>query len=102
MNGLGLEYFDREGHPVSMDEYIRLSAEPEYKRVAWDELPGGGYISTIWLGLNHAYDGRPPLIFETMAFPVERWSYTQERYSTIDEARTGHAEILARLTEATP
>lgn len=53
-------------------------------------------VSTVFLGLDHSYDGGRPLLFETMIFGGE---HDQEmwRYFTWDEAETGHKEacILA-------
>lgn len=65
----------------------------EYKVVARDELESGVVISTVWLGLDHQWGDGPPLIFETMVFggPNDQDQY---RYSTEDEARAGHAEIV--------
>src|SRR5215471_17514474 len=39
-------------------------------RVAVTELPNGGRVSTVFLGLDHNYSGvGPPIVFETMIFP---------------------------------
>lgn len=72
----------------------------EYKRVAYDELPGDVKVSTVWLGLDHGFAGKP-LIFETMVFggPLAE---EQERYSTLTEAMAGHAAMLERVKAATP
>lgn len=63
-------------------------------RVAYDEIDGIR-VSTVFLGLDHAWDGGPPLIFETMIFggPLDG---EQDRYSTWDEAAKGHAAMLFR------
>jgi hypothetical protein len=48
-------------------------------------------VSTVWLGIDHAREGRP-LIFETMVFPDED-NYSEldvARYSTRAEALAGH------------
>ena len=84
-----------------MEEYARLSTDPDYKRIA-SSRGSGRWVSTVWLGLNHNYvEGGPPLIFETMVFPesqsgaVDYSEIDTERYSTEEEARTGH-ERMAR------
>lgn len=91
-------YYDRNGNPLTdLMEWATLLNDPEYKRVAWDELPAGGHLSTVWMGIDHEFFGRgPPIIFETMAFPVEQYDI-QERYATLEDARAGHARILAEL-----
>jgi hypothetical protein len=58
--------------------------DEKYKRVAQTALPDGKWVSTVWLGLNHAWNGGPPLIFETMVF-TSLSDFTEietRRYST--------------------
>lgn len=92
-----LNRYDKNGEPMGLTEWLRLFEDMEYRRVAWDVLPGDGHLSTVWLGLDHRYGHGPPLIFETMAFPNERYGDIQERYSTLEEALAGHARIMAEL-----
>lgn len=72
-------------------------------RVACDETPGGAEVSTVFLRLNHNFGEGPPLVFETMIFggPLggEGRRY-QNRYSTWDEAVSGHARALAAAIAA--
>ena len=65
------------------------------RRVAEKHI-GVSRVSTVFLGLNHAFDDGPPLIFETMVFsgPLAE---TCERYSTWEEAERGHAEMVSRV-----
>ena len=62
-------------------------------------MSDGTWISAVWLGLDHRFgsDG-PPLIFETMVFPSKSDLRESdcERYATEDEARAGHAAMVAR------
>ena len=53
-------------------------------------------VSTVFLGLNHAFGDGPPLWFETMVFGGEL-DQEQERYSTIEQARLGHAQICDKV-----
>lgn len=50
---------------------------------------GNVKISTVFLGVDHSFDGGKPLLFETMIFGGDEDGY-QERYSTWDEAVIGH------------
>jgi len=57
-------------------------------------------VSTVFLGLDHAFDdGRPPLLFETLVFggPLDG---NMVRYSTWDQAEAGHAEMVNRVKAA--
>lgn len=61
-------------------------------------------VSTVFLGIDHSFGEGPPLIFESMAFPVGSWDdLLCERYSTEAQARVGHAvmvgEIARRCTD---
>jgi hypothetical protein len=46
-------------------------------------------VSTVFLGLDHAFISGTPLLFETMIFGGKHDGY-QERYTTWDEAEAGH------------
>lgn len=67
------------------------------RTVALEEI-GAVAVSTVFLGLDHRFDGGgDPLVFETMIFGGVHDLY-QERYATWDEALSGHARavLLAR------
>lgn len=52
----------------------------EKRRVAATTLPDGRWISTVFLGLDHAFlPGDPPQLFETMVFPSEE-DFSGQRY----------------------
>lgn len=69
--------------------------DSEDRRVAHDQV-GDAEVSTVFLGIDHDFFGGPPLLFETMVFGGEHDQFT-ERYSTWDEAETGHRAIVDRL-----
>lgn len=56
-----------------------------------DTRKDGVRVSTVFLGLDHSFGGSVPLLFETMIFGGEHDQF-QERYSTWDEAETGHKD----------
>lgn len=130
-------YYDRQGFPLpgmaldpweesATKKWAELSQNQEYVRVAWDELPDGSYLSTVWLGLDHGWSGRP-LFFETMRFGHEYEHEilaldgttthmkaretldfpdifgepgamtSQDRYGSEEEALAAHHEIVRRL-----
>jgi len=53
-------------------------------------------VSTVFLGLDHNWNGGPPLIFEAMIFGSRKNAMDLgcKRYSTYEEAEKGHAELL--------
>jgi len=75
--------------------------------LAQDEIEGM-MVSTIFLGIDHAFGHGPPILFETMWFSAGTRTFTfagkeheahealdQRRYATWDEAMAGHAELVA-------
>jgi hypothetical protein len=94
-----LKIYDREGKPIDMITYSKLHHDRDYavidREVAtMDPL---AEVSTVWLGVDHSWmEEGPPLIFETKVFGGHR-DGDQDRYSTEEEARKGHAEMVAKL-----
>ena len=91
-----------------------LWMEKAERRVALTTLLDGSWVSTVFLGLDHAWGGGPPVLFETCVFlhedtePGSTWpsgrlvpsSEVQRRYSTWAEAEVGHMELCEQLTAA--
>lgn len=94
-------YYDRDGQPINLKQWIHLFSDEEYQRVALTET-SEWRISTVWLGLDHSLFGTPPLIFETMVFggPCDQ---DQWRYPTLSAAIAGHEhaviETVKRIEE---
>jgi hypothetical protein len=110
-------YYDRQGFPIPSRDgksptlvWADMSADRDYKIVRQDLLPDGTMLSTVWLGLDHAWAG-PPRIFETMRFsnegdgavlefpdPREDGTETEQlRYCTEEEALAHHDRIVILL-----
>ena len=68
-----------------------------------DETVGNARVSTIFLGLNHAFGPGPGLWFETMVFIRDYAGDAEmERYSTWEEAEAGHARMVQRHRSPDP
>lgn len=81
-------YFDRQGQPISEDEWLRRLGSPGVK--VEHTMVREARISTVWLGLDHSHGDGLPLIFETMVFGLEGEGAPRWRYSTEVEAIDGH------------
>lgn len=93
-------YFDKLGNPISMLRWGVLHDDYDYVTVAKDTLVVGGIpleVSTVWLGINHAFGSSPPVIFETMVFTPAPGELYMDRYCTEEQALAGHAEVMRRL-----
>jgi hypothetical protein len=110
------EYYDRDGEPITLWEYIHLVGNAAYKIVRQTTI-GDAQVSTVWLGIDHRFSLDPdvsPLIFETMIFSTKtsymKWPGSdremayheaddlQERYTTEQQALERHAEIVDMLS----
>ncbi len=95
-----LEYRDREGRPISLDDWTKLFENSDYKIVERDVVDDK-VISTVWLGSPHMGAGEKGMgaYFETMVFSND-WSFEDEyceRYETLGEAVEGHKRIKQRI-----
>lgn len=108
----GMRYYGRDGKAIPLEEWAQLLEDPDGRRVAKTQVttPDGAHllVSTVLIGLDMNYTGVGlPIIFETMTFSQdaaddtdERWADIEtRRYATEREALTGHAEIVAWLTD---
>ena len=101
-----------EGHTPVVEEDIHAWAKAFGDRFqgttdTWSvdrtELPDGGLISTVFLGLDHSFGDGPPLLFESMYFPRKYeeslWQDEDcERCSTWKEAEAQHKLMVDKYT----
>jgi hypothetical protein len=97
-----IHFYDRAGDPITRERWSVLTRDDSYRRVDMTTLKFGEtlvMVSTVWLGIDHSFGvpGMPISIFETMVFDGPR-DGDQYRYATEDEARAGHAEVVAELS----
>ena len=89
------QHYYRNGKPIiSTDPAIpafliwAMEFETTDRRVAQTKTIYGERLSTVWLGLDHSFQG-PPILFETMLFAPES-----------DELRKAKREWLHRVAES--
>jgi len=54
-------------------------------------------VSTVFLGIDHCFDGSIPILFETMIFGGKHDEYC-ERYATWEQAEKGHEKAVKLVT----
>ncbi len=94
-------YYRLDGHevvPASRDEFVAQFQDFRHRSVASDYV-GEVHVSTVFLALDHAFTGGPPLVFETMVFGFDDEGEYQWRYHTWDEAVAGHQRVLAAVRD---
>lgn len=96
-----VRYYNRDGKPIPFEQWVALFERGDDYRIVRQTTIGPWWVSTVWLGLNHNWGGGPPLIFETMVFwekPDDDYrDITGLRYSTLAQARSGHARFVWEL-----
>lgn len=97
-----LKQYILAGHtPVPVTDLITWASWMETgNRVVAQTKLGASFVSTVFLGIDHAWGDGPPVLFETMVFegPLAR---EMDRYGTWEEAEAGHAEMVKRVKAAT-
>jgi hypothetical protein len=90
----GYRYYRRDGTPYDGVLAWAQDFETSENRIVRQEtLWHGAFLSTVFLGLNHAWNPQDrPLVFETMLF-AGKHDLAQERYTTEAEALAGHAAL---------
>jgi hypothetical protein len=94
---------DENGDPVPCPDLFDWGAwfEAADRHMACTAV-NGLLVSTVFLGLDHAFHGGAPELFETMIFPLDDEGAVncraaldyQERYATRAEAIAGHARAV--------
>ena len=88
-----------EGHkavPTDLMTWAKWLEVNQGRRHVADETVDGVRVSTVFLGLNHAWGSGPPLLFETMVFGG-MLDQEQDRCSTWEEAESMHARMKERV-----
>jgi hypothetical protein len=97
----GQYILDENGNPVSESDILKWGTwmqNREQVRGDWDVLESGVKVSTVFLGLDHSWDGGPPVLWETMIFGGPHDEY-QERYTSLAAATEGHKQALQLATD---
>jgi len=96
----GLYVLDADGRTPVLEENVTAWGEwfeTGNRHVAKTQIGNLGHISTVFLGIDHAFFGGPPILFETLGFLGLDEDEFFGRYSTWEEAEAGH---WARVKEA--
>ena len=68
----------------------------ERRTIHRTDLPWGGLVSTVWLGIDYSFGLGPPLIYETMVFDATFDAFDLQRYSDRHEAAKGHKAMVEK------
>lgn len=88
-----------EGHtPVECHDLYEWGKWMQGDHHVADETINGIRISTVFLGLDHAYGSEPPMLFETMTFG-EGFDQEMTRCTTWDQAVKMHEDMVQRVKD---
>ena len=75
-----------------------MEDNPNRKTVGYDELTDLNgdevRVSTVFLALDHCWNGGKPILWETMIFGGENDQAYQERYASYEQAIEGHQKAI--------
>jgi hypothetical protein len=101
-----ITYYNINGEPITMGEWAALyQGDQSGRMVEQTTLPGGCFVSTVLLGIDHSYSQHgPPIIFETMVFGPDGsgQDLDMDRYATKEQAEEGHRRMVTKWTGWTP
>lgn len=91
---------NENGDPISMTDAIGFAQwfEKANRHLAKTEL-SGFYISTVFLGINHAFGGGDPVLWETMIFGLTGDDEYQDRHTNKRDALLGHIKAIEFVLE---
>lgn len=98
--GSNLYLLDDENNPVETDDVVAWGQMMQNlsKRLVAVDMIDGTRVSTVFLGMDHGFGRRgPPVLWETMVFGPNGGGQECERYRSLDEAKLGHALMIARV-----
>lgn len=94
--GIAMYYvLDENNEPVKetdTNKFCRWIEDKKNRRIAYTKV-GSKAVSTVFLGIDHGFDGGPPVLFETMVFGGKFNEY-MKRYCTYNGALEGHDETV--------
>lgn len=91
---------DNNNKPVAKPalEASQWLEDNDHRRIVKRDEIGDILVSTVFLGLDHAWNSDVPVLWETMIFGGEHNQY-QERYTSHEDALEGHKKALTLITK---
>lgn len=104
-------HYDKQGKVIGLGTWAKLLEDENYRMIKREDIKIGRkvyFVSTVWLGIDHGWAGKKPLLFETMIFRntvkkdksnLNRIDVYQDRYCTEKEAIAGHKKVVKLLKQ---
>lgn len=92
---------NNKGEPVRCDDLMEwaywMEKKPDPRRIAKD-TNGEFDVSTIFLALDHAFGGRPPVLWETMVFREGASGEMDRCCGTREQAEAMHMRMCKKYS----
>lgn len=87
---------DNDHNPVAADVLVaaKWMEDNPSRKIVKQEYIDDIFVSTVFLGLDHAWNSNVPVLWETMIFGGEHDQSYQERYTSYEDALEGHQKAL--------
>ncbi len=110
-----MKLLERLGVNAAMMNYVldeNGMVRPEPDLLAWakwfseanrdvkDERVGKARVSTVFMGLNHAFGGGPPILWETMVFGGPLGGEQDRCAGNREQAEAMHERMMKRVRQA--
>lgn len=69
-------------------------------RIVRQEMVGESKVSTVFLGMDHAFGGGPPVLWETMVFGGELNGEQIRCTGNLEQAEAMHRTMVERVRDA--
>ena len=91
---------DKKHIEVDLITWAKSFENVEDRKIAFTENTKGWRVSTVFLGIDHSFDGEKELLYETMVFNSKTHLDNDPfRYATYEEAEKGHLEVIEILKD---
>lgn len=89
---------DEKGNPVHEADLMKWAQwiEKANRQVAYEQI-GDSKISTVFLGLDHAFGGGAPVLWETMVFGGSLDQEQDRSSGSREQAEAMHARMVDRV-----
>lgn len=90
---------DKNGEPILCNDLIEWARhfEKSSERIVKQEHIGDSKISTVFLGLDHAFSKGSPVLWETMVFGGKLDQETDRCSGTRAQAKTMHERMVEKV-----
>jgi hypothetical protein len=99
MNMAGLYILDPKGEPIPCPDVLKWGHwfQNAKRHVGWTKIKRGIYVSTVFLGIDYAWDEGQPVLWETMVFGLKGGDLQDRCGGSREQAEAMHNKMVERM-----